>query len=87
LAEGYIIEDEMYAIRSRYKKLIYSHETARFLHGLSDRIPFEYSATVPSGYKVVEILKATIRNMAKEKYMSAQVERFVGDRPHIFLRD
>ena len=47
------IEDEMYAMQTKYPKLIYSHETALYLHGLSDRTPFEYSATVPSGYKVV----------------------------------
>jgi len=47
------IEDEMFAMQKKYSKLIYSHETALFLHGLSDRTPFEYSATVPSGYKVV----------------------------------
>lgn len=51
------IEDEMYAMQNKYKKLIYSHETALFLHGLSDRTPFEYSATVPSGYKAGETLK------------------------------
>lgn len=47
------IEDEMYAMQKKYPKLIYSHETALYLHGLSDRTPFEYSASVPSGYKVV----------------------------------
>ncbi len=47
------IEDEMFAMQRKYPKLIYSHETALFIHGLSDRTPFEYSATVPSGYKVV----------------------------------
>ncbi|SFO09991.1 Transcriptional regulator, AbiEi antitoxin, Type IV TA system [Proteiniclasticum ruminis] len=47
------IEDEMYAMQTKYSKLIYSHETALYLHGLSDRTPFEYSASVPSGYKVV----------------------------------
>ena len=47
------IEDEMYAIQSKYSNIIYSHETALFMHGLSDRTPFQYSATVPSGYKVV----------------------------------
>lgn len=47
------IEDEMFAMQKKYSKLIYSHETALFLHGLSDRTPFEYSATVPSRYKVV----------------------------------
>ena len=47
------IEDEMFAMQKKYSKLIYSHETALFMHDLSDRTPFEYSATVPSGYKVV----------------------------------
>lgn len=47
------IVDEMYSMQSKYSKLIYSHETALYLHGLSDRTPFEYSASVPSGYKVV----------------------------------
>jgi predicted transcriptional regulator of viral defense system len=47
------IEDEMFAMQSKYSKLIYSHETALYLHGLSERTPFEYTATVPSGYKVV----------------------------------
>lgn len=50
------IEDEMYFMQAKYPKLIYSHETALYLHGLSDRTPFEYSATVPSGYKVVRSL-------------------------------
>lgn len=47
------IEDEMYSMQTKYPKLIYSHETALYLHGLSDRTHFEYSASVPSGYKVV----------------------------------
>lgn len=47
------IEDEMFAMQIKYSKLIYSHETAIFFHGLSDRTPFEYTASVPSGYKVV----------------------------------
>lgn len=50
------IEDEMYAMKTKYPKLIFSHETALYLHGLTDRTPYEYSATVPSGYKVVETL-------------------------------
>lgn len=50
------IEDEMYVMQKRYPNLIFPHETALFLHDLSDRTPFEYSATVPSGYKVVEMI-------------------------------
>ena len=48
------IDDEMYYMQIKYPKLIYSHETALYMHGLSDRTPFEYSATVPSSYKVVK---------------------------------
>jgi predicted transcriptional regulator of viral defense system len=43
-------------MQTKYPKLIYSHETALYLHGLSDRTPFEYSASVPSGYKVVGLV-------------------------------
>ena len=49
----YTIEDELFAMQTKYTKLIYSHETALYFHNLSDRTPSEYSATVPSGYKVV----------------------------------
>ena len=53
------LEDEMYIIQKKYPNLIYSHETALFFHDLSDRTPFEYSATVPSGYKVVSAVSET----------------------------
>lgn len=55
------VEDEMYAMQGKYSKLIYSHETALYLHGLSDRTPFEYTAIVPSGYKVVERISERIK--------------------------
>ena len=55
------IEDEMYAIQSRYSKFIFSHETALFIHNLTDRTPFEYSVTVPSGYKVVSKIAQRIK--------------------------
>lgn len=55
------LEDEMYIIQRKYPNLIYSHETALFFHGLSDRTPFEYSATVPSGYKVVSGISGTTK--------------------------
>ena len=29
---------------------MFSHETALFLHGISDRTPFEHSITVPTGF-------------------------------------
>jgi predicted transcriptional regulator of viral defense system len=46
----------MYIMQKKYPNLIYSHETALFFHEISDRTPFEYSVTVPSGYKVVDTI-------------------------------
>lgn len=43
----------MYAMQKKYSKLIFSHETALYLNDLSDRNPSLYTATVPSGYKVM----------------------------------
>jgi predicted transcriptional regulator of viral defense system len=55
------LEDEMYIMQSKYPKLIFSHETALFLYGLSDRTPYEYSATVPSGTKVVSTISSRFK--------------------------
>jgi predicted transcriptional regulator of viral defense system len=43
-------EDEMYVLQARSKKVVFSHETALFLHDLSDRDPLDYTVTLPSGY-------------------------------------
>jgi predicted transcriptional regulator of viral defense system len=45
------MDDEMFSLQKRAKKIVFSHETALFLHGLSDRTPFRHSITVPSSYK------------------------------------
>jgi predicted transcriptional regulator of viral defense system len=43
-------EDKMLILQLRKEKMIYSHETALFLHGLADRNPTVYCVTVPAGY-------------------------------------
>jgi len=42
--------DRMAVLQARRPKAVYSHGTALFLHGLTDRDPRAYSVTVPSGY-------------------------------------
>lgn len=49
--------DKMYVAQLRRPKMIYSHETALFLHGLTDRDPISYTATVPSGYNTKAIIE------------------------------
>lgn len=55
------IEDEMYILQKKYKKFIFSHETALFLHDLSDRTPLKYCVTVPSGTKISEKLSSRLK--------------------------
>ncbi len=42
------IQDELLSIGLRSNKIIFSHETALFLHGISDRTPFVHTVTAPS---------------------------------------
>ena len=47
--------DKMYATQLRRPKIIYSHETALFLHDLTDRDPINYTVTVPTGYNATRL--------------------------------
>ncbi len=49
------IEDDLFSFQSRYKSSIYSHETALYLHDLTDRSPLSYSISVPVGYHSVSL--------------------------------
>lgn len=53
--------DEFRVIQSRSDKLIFSHGTALFLHGISDRVPHNLDLTVPQGDNVSRI-KRTYEN-------------------------
>ncbi len=44
------IPDEFIILQSKSKNSVYSHETALYLHGFSERIPINYDLTVNSGY-------------------------------------
>ena len=49
--------DEFRAIQSRSDKLIFSHGTALYLHGVSDKVPHDLDITVPQGDNVSRIKK------------------------------
>ena len=46
----YVFEDEMYTLQCRFKRGIFSCETALFLWDLTDRTPNRYSMTFPHSY-------------------------------------
>lgn len=51
------IHDDMYTLMLRSDKIIFSHETALFLNGLSERTPFTHSVTIPSNTKLSSLLQ------------------------------
>ena len=55
-----IWEDEMLFMQYRFSKGIYSHETALYLHGMTDRTPIRYTMTFPFGYNTGSVRKQGI---------------------------
>lgn len=42
------VHDDMYTLMLRSEKIVFSHDTALFLNGLSERTPFMHTVTIPS---------------------------------------
>jgi len=52
--------DKMYILQQQKPKIIYSHETALFLHDLTDRDPIKYAVTVPTGYNATRLRESNL---------------------------
>ncbi len=63
------MQDEQLSISRRSGKVIFSHETALFLHRISDRTPFEHTVTAPSGC----IPSAAIKAECKVYYIKPEL--------------
>lgn len=50
--------DELYVLQLRSSRIVFSHETALWLNGLSDRVPVEVHVTVPTGAPLGGILRS-----------------------------
>ena len=51
------IEDELFSVQATSRSAVYSHETALYLHDLTDRSPLRYSLTVPVGYHSASLIQ------------------------------
>lgn len=51
------ILDDFILISSKNKRVVFSYQTALFLHGLSDRVPNTFHISVPQGYNASHIKK------------------------------
>lgn len=69
-------EDEMYLLQRRYSKGVFSHETALYLHSMTDRTPKTFSMTFPKGYNSPSIKKerVTLYRVVPENYKLGIVE-------------
>ena len=63
------MQDELLAISNRSERIIFSHETALYLHGISDRTPFENTVTAPSGC----IPSSAIKSECKVYYIKPEL--------------
>ena len=63
------MQDELLTISNRSERIIFSHETALYLHGISDRTPFEHTVTAPSGC----IPSAAIKAECKVYYIKPEL--------------
>ena len=56
-----ILSDDLFILQMRNKEVVFSHETALYLHGLMDREPFVTHVTVPTGYNGTHLREIGIR--------------------------
>lgn len=53
--------DDMYILQCKYKQAVFSHDSALFLHDLTDRVPLQNTVTVKSGYNTANIKKTGVK--------------------------
>ncbi len=59
--------DAMYLVHLRCEQAVFSHETALFLHDLTDREPIEYEITVKTGYNPSKLKEDGIKAYTVKK--------------------
>jgi len=60
-------DDEIFNLQNRFKRGIYSHETALFLWDLTDRTPNKYDMTFPMNYNLTKPKEEEVRCMQCKK--------------------
>jgi predicted transcriptional regulator of viral defense system len=60
----------MYLLQYRFSKGIFSHETALYLHGMTDRTPTHFTMTFPWGYNAASLKdeNLTAKRVIKKYY-------------------
>ncbi len=53
--------DAMYSLQLRFRKAVFSHDTALYLHNLTDQEPLQQTVTVPSGYNTAKLRELSVK--------------------------
>lgn len=63
-------EDDFYLLQRKYRRGIYSYDTALYLLGYSDRTPAQYTMTFPKGYNSPSLKQESIniKRVVPENY-------------------
>ncbi len=69
-------EDDFYLLQRKYERGIYSHDTALYLLGYSDRTPAKYTMTFPKGYNAPSLKNENviIKRVILENYNFGKAE-------------
>ncbi len=65
-----VMLDEYYLLYQKNQRAIFSFSSALYLHGLTDRIPYQMEITLPSTYNSSHIKENVIIHKVIEKYYS-----------------
>lgn len=84
-------EDRLYLLQLRNRNIVFSHETALYIHSLSDREPFAPAITVKRGYnaKHLKDAGATIHTVREEWFSLGltEAETFAGNKIRIYDKE
>lgn len=69
-------EDDFHLLQKKYGRGIYSHDTALYLLGYSDRTPAKYTMTFPKGYNAPSLKQEIIiiKRVVPENYEFGQIQ-------------
>jgi len=63
-------EDELYVLQQKYKRGIFSNETALYLWGYSERVPIRFDMTFPTNYNAPSLKEenVTVRRVINQNF-------------------
>ena len=69
-------EDDFYLLQRKYGRGIYSHDTALYLLGYTDRTPAKYTMTFPKGYNALSLKQENlcVIRVVPENYEFGKIE-------------